>query len=158
MRKVLLLILPLFAGILLYAQPPAGSARKGDAYGEKIIAKGALSLEELAGKLSSSKEDGVKARIKGTVLAVCAKKGCWLTMELPDNTKMQVKFKDYGFFVPTAIAGKTVVLEGVARQKLVSVNELKHYAEDAKKPQAEIDAITAPEKQVRFEASGVLVL
>lgn len=158
MRKLLLLILSLFAGILLYAQPPAGAAKKGDAYGKKITAKGALTLEELAGKLSASKEDAVKAKIKGTVLEVCAKKGCWLTMELPDKTKMQVKFKDYGFFVPTAIAGKTVVLDGVARQKLVSVNELKHYAEDAKKPQAEIDAITKPEKQVRFEASGVLVI
>ncbi|WP_300602090.1 DUF4920 domain-containing protein [Niabella sp.] len=158
MRKLFLLILPLFVGILLYAQPPAGAAQKGDAYGETITAKGALSLEELAEKLSASKEAVVKAKIKGTVLAVCAKKGCWLTMELPDKTKMQVKFKDYGFFVPTAITGKTVVLDGVARQKLVSVNELKHYAEDAKKPQAVIDAITKPEKQVRFEASGVLVI
>lgn len=79
-------------------------------------------------------------------------------MELPDKTKMQVKFEDYAFFVPMDLVGKTVVIDGMARQKIVSVNELKHLAEDGKKPQAEIDAITKPEKQVKFEASGVLVL
>jgi hypothetical protein len=62
------------------------------------------------------------------------------------------------FFVPTDIVGKTVVLDGIATQKEVSVAELKHYAQDAKKSQAEIDAITKPEKQVRFLADGVLVV
>ncbi|WP_026309532.1 DUF4920 domain-containing protein [Niabella aurantiaca] len=156
MRNICLLMACLFAGMLLYAQPPAGEAKKGDSYGEKITARGALSLNELALKLD--KKDTLSTKIKGTILAVCPKKGCWMTMELPDRTRVLVKFKDYGFFVPTAIAGKTVVLNGVARQKLVSVNELKHYAEDAKKPQAEIDAITQPEKQVRFVAEGVLVI
>lgn len=146
----------LFAGMFLCAQPPAGEAKKGDTYGEAVTEKGAVSLDELSRKLD--KEEKTTAKIKGTILAVCPKKGCWMTMELPDKTKMLVKFKDYAFFVPMAIAGKTVVLDGIARQKLVSVNELKHYAEDAKKPQAEIDAITKPEKQVRFEASGVRVL
>lgn len=70
-----------------------------------------------------------------------------MNIELPDKTNMQVKFKDYAFFVPSAIVGKTVVLEGVAQQKLYSVDELKHYAEDAKKSQAEINAITRPEKR-----------
>ncbi|MEG0797106.1 MAG: DUF4920 domain-containing protein, partial [Odoribacter sp.] len=46
-----------------------------------------------------------------------------------------------------------VVLTGEAKMKTTSVDELKHYAEDAKKPQAEIDAITKPEKEIRFTAS-----
>jgi hypothetical protein len=40
--------------------------------------------------------------------------------------------KDYAFFVPTALKGKNVVLEGNAERKVISVNEQKHYAEDAK--------------------------
>jgi hypothetical protein len=60
--------------------------------------------------------------------------------------------------VPTALAGKTVVLNGKAEKKLVSVDELKHFAEDAKKSQQEIDAITQPEMQVKFMATGVLVI
>ena len=66
--------------------------------------------------------------------------------------------KDYGFFVPTALIGKTVVLEGNAESKTTSVNELKHYAEDAKKPQSEIDAIKDPKTETRFLASAIKVV
>lgn len=155
-KSILLIAIALFVGLSGYAQPPAGDAKKGDSYGEKITDKGAISLAELGKQLD--KKDSVTAKIKGKVLEVCSKKGCWVTMELPNKSQMMVKFKDYAYFVPTSLSGKTVVLDGVARKKIVSVNELKHFAEDAKKPQAEIDAITKPEKQVKFEASGVLVI
>ena len=156
MKKILLialLTLPFFTG---FSQPPAGPANPGDTYGEKINAKGAISLAALSQKLGKS--EAVQSKIKGKVAEVCTTKGCWMIMELPDKTKMQVKFKDYGFFVPSDILGKTVVLKGVANKKIVTVKELRHFAEDAKKSQAEIDAITNPEKQVKFEASGVLVI
>ena len=39
-----------------------------------------------------------------------------------------------------------------------SVEELKHYAEDAKKSQDEIDAITEPKTEIRFMASGMVVV
>lgn len=156
MKKILLTAAMAFLSFAINAQPPAGDAKPGDTYGEKISADGSVSLKDLNKKL---KKDGeFTGKIKGTVIGSCEKKGCFMMMELPDKTKMQVKFKDYGFFVPTAIVGKTVVLDGNAKQKIVSVNELKHYAEDAKKSKAEIDAITKPEKQVKFEANGVLVV
>lgn len=60
-------------------------------------------------------------------------KGCWVTLETTDKTKIMVKMKDYGFFVPTAAIGKTVVMTGDAKIKTTSVAEQKHYAEDAKK-------------------------
>jgi hypothetical protein len=66
--------------------------------------------------------------------------------------------KDYAFFVPTALKGKTVVLDGTAERKVTSVDEQKHYAEDAKKPQAEIDAITTPKEEIRFVANGIKVV
>ena len=46
----------------------------------------------------------------------------------------------------------------MAKIKEVSVDELKHYAEDAKKSQEEIDAIKEPKKELRFTASGIKVL
>lgn len=156
MKKILLFTAIITISFTLNAQPPAGPANPGDTYGSKITAAGAISLSELFDKLQKS--ENVTAKIKGKVAEVCTKKGCWLIMEMPDKSKMQVKFKDYGFFVPVDLTGKTVVLDGEARQKLVSVNELKHYAQDAKKSQAEIDAITKPEKQVTYTASGVLVM
>jgi hypothetical protein len=65
---------------------------------------------------------------------------------------------DYGFLVPLSLKGKTVVIDGEAKLKTTSVAELKHYAEDAKKTQAEIDAITEPKKEVRIMARGIAVV
>lgn len=156
MKQLFLLIAFAATSLVLTAQPPAGPANPGDSYGEKISADGAISLKDLDKKLKKS--ETVNAKIKGKVVEVCSKKGCWLTMEMPDKSKMTVKFKDYAFFVPADISGKTVVLNGEARRKIVSVNELKHFAQDAKKPQSEIDAIIKPEKQLSYTASGVLVI
>ena len=42
--------------------------------------------------------------------------------------------------------------------KTVSVKELRHYAEDAKKSQSEIDAISQPKKEVNLLAKGIIVV
>ena len=38
------------------------------------------------------------------------------------------------------------------------VLQKENYAEDAKKPQAEIDAITKPKEEIRFVANGIKVV
>ena len=45
-----------------------------------------------------------------------------------------------------------------AETKTISVEEQRHYAEDAKKPTAEIEAITKPKEEIRFLASGIRVV
>jgi hypothetical protein len=66
--------------------------------------------------------------------------------------------KDYGFFVPLAVKGKTVVIDGTVALKTTPVSELKHFAEDAKKSKAEIDAIIKPKKEISILASGIVVI
>lgn len=80
-----------------------------------------------------------------------------MTIDKGDGTTMRVKFKDYGFFVPKDIAGKTAIMEGMARMETTSVDEQRHYAEDAGKTKAEIEAITQPTRELVFEASGVII-
>lgn len=155
MKNIIMFLVLAVCTTFSYAQPPAGPANTGDTYGEKITAENAITASDFSSQLS--KKDTIEAKITGKVLSSCPKKGCWMNVELADKSKVFVRFKDYAFFVPMDIAGKTVVLDGIAMQKEVSVAELKHYAKDAKKSQAEIDAITAPKKQVRFLANGVLV-
>lgn len=156
MKKIIALFLLVSMVKLSYAQPPVGPANIGDTYGEAITDKNNWDLKKLNKTLS--RQDSTETKIAGKVLSSCPKKGCWMEVELADKKKVFVKFKDYGFFVPMDIVGKSVVLEGVAFNKMTSVQELKHYAQDAKKSQAEIDAIKAPEKQLRFLADGVLVV
>lgn len=132
------------------------AAQAGDNYfGKKIKAKGAISGTELTQKMSG--KEAVDAKVSGTVESVCQMKGCWMKVKMEDGTSMRVTFKDYGFFVPKDIAGKTVVFEGTAKVKTTPVAELRHYAEDAGKSKAEIEKITDPERAVTFVADGVVV-
>jgi DNA-directed RNA polymerase subunit F len=156
MKKLFLLITVLSAGFFAMTQPPAGKAKVGNTYGEAIKADGAIAISQLPGKLVN--EEPLNTKIKAKVTDVCPKKGCWVSLEMPDSTKVFVKMKDYGFFVPVDMIGKTVVLDGEAILKTASVAELQHYAEDAKKSKEEIAAITKPQKEIRFTAKGILVV
>ena len=106
-------------------------------------------------------QDSVNTILKAKVSEVCQAKGCW--MNLVDNNgvvqeELFVKFHDYGFFVPKDIAGREVIVEGVAYKEETSVEELKHYAEDAGKSEEEIAAITEPVSEMKFMATGVVLL
>lgn len=157
MKKIFLVALTVGFSTVLMAQPPAGPVNKGDTYGETIQPDGAIAVDALPKALSNN-DNSLTTKITGKVTDVCSKKGCWLTLETADKTKVFVKMKDYGFFVPTEMIGKTVVLDGEAKLKTTSVEELKHYAEDAKKSAEEIAAITKPQSEIRFTAKGILVV
>ena len=68
-----------------------------------------------------------------------------------------VRFKDYGFFVPKDIADQRIIIEGVAFIEEVSVNTLRHYAEDDGKSAKEIAIITESKKILTVVSSGVLL-
>lgn len=63
------------------------------------------------------------------VAQVCQMKGCFFIAQDGDYTA-RVSFKDYGFFVPTDISGKTVLLKGQLRYRDVSAEQAEHYNAD----------------------------
>ena len=156
MKKTILSLVVVMSAIITHAQPPAGDAKPGDTYGEKITVDGAVNIADIPAKLV--KEESFDGKIKAKIADVCPKKGCWLKLQVNDSTTALVKMKDYGFFLPVAAKGKTVVIDGETKMKTTSVAELKHYAEDAKKSKEEIDAITKPEKEIRVTAKGIVVV
>lgn len=156
MKKVMLVTLSSALSLLVMAQPPAGDAKPGEWYGQKVETEGAVAMAELPAMLE--KNANIDTRIKATVLDVCPKKGCWLSLAVNDSTTAFVKMKDYAFFLPTAAKGKTVVIDGNVQLKTTSVAELQHYAEDAKKSKEEIAAITKPKKEIRVLAKGIVVV
>ena len=155
MKHFSALVAFILIGFSLSAQPPKGKATKGTVYGAATTKENALAASELAALLA--KKDTVETKIRAKVLDVCSAKGCWLTFKVNDSQEAFVKMKDYDFFVPTDWIGKTVILDGKSFMKTTSVEDQKHYAEDAKKPQSEIDAISSPKKEIRFIAKGILV-
>lgn len=157
MKKLFLTLLVAGFGFLANAQPPDGDAKIGEWYGEKVDPKGAMPISEAVTKLNDGKEE-VDGKIKAKIVEVCEKKGCWVKLDLGNGETATVKMKDYGFFLPLAAKGKTVVIDGELKMKTTSVAELKHYAEDAKKSKEEIDAIKEPKKEVRVMAKGIVVV
>ena len=106
----------------------------------------------------SSIEDNLSiSKVEGEIIDVCPKKGCWMNVKVAEDT-LFVKFKDYGFFVPTdGVQGKKVYMSGEIFKDTISVARLRHYAEDAKKPDSEIMSITEPEFMLNMIADGVAI-
>ena len=159
MKKILFLAAFLFSLILANAQPPNVPANSGAIFGEKITEENAITTGQLANmiKLNQRQNKATEVKVKGVVNSVCEEMGCWLTIKSADGN-MMIKMKDHSFFVPLAITGKEVVVDGVAEEKITSVEQLKHYAKDAGKTEEEIAKITEPKKEIIIEAKGVLVL
>lgn len=127
-------------------------------FGDKIAADKALTKEQMLQKYKSMKKgDTIAVKFKSKINSVCKKKGCWMKMELPNQAESFVRFKDYGFFVPLNADSQEAVVSGRAFVDEVSVAELKHYAKDGGKSQAEIDKITEPKITYAFQADGVLI-
>jgi hypothetical protein len=154
MKKIILsLALSLFT-IFAFAQE--ATPYEGISFGTGVTKGNVITTKEVNAKLG----DNVKKDMKviGTVTSVCQSKGCFMYLELPNGETMFVNFKDYEFFMPKDLAGKKVVVDGFAERKETSVEDLKHFAEDAKKSEAEIAKITKPKKEIVFEAKGVVIL
>jgi len=127
-------------------------------YGEKISEDGAQSFQAVMTRLET--EDEFETKVVANIQKVCKKKGCWATLNETNSGKedMFVKFKDYGFFLPLDCDGRRVVMEGKAFKESTPVDELRHYAEDEGKSEAEIAMITEPKVEYKFMASGVKML
>lgn len=126
--------------------------------GENVSAEGILSAAEMSDRFAALEiGDTINAKFKAEVASVCKSKGCWMNLKLEDDKEAAVKFKDYAFFVPKDIEEKEVVVNGTAYVSIVSVEDQRHYAEDAGKSEEEIAAITEPKKTLSFLADGVMI-
>ena len=98
-----------------------------------------------------------KVRMKGEIISTCPMKGCWMNMNVANDTIL-VRFKDYGFFVPkTGVEGSIAIVNGYLSIDTLSVAQLRHYAEDSGKNKNEIMKITDPKITLSFLADGVAI-
>lgn len=134
--------------VLCSTVAPAASEQ----YGAPIKATTPVTLKAAIQQLDSKPKTDVL--IQSKVDAVCVVKGCW--MALTDTVgDVRVTFKDYGFFVPSSIIGKTVLIEGTLEKVVMSLEDTKHYVKDAG---GDPSTVTQPRTEYRIVASGVRVL
>lgn len=126
--------------------------------GEEFATTNILSAHQMQERYAGLEAgDTLNVTFKADVASVCKKKGCWMNVELEDGREVMVKFKDYAFFVPKDIENREVIMEGKAYVTKMSVEDRKHYAEDAGKSADEVNAITEPEITLSFLADGVKI-
>jgi hypothetical protein len=156
MKRLILFAICLGFSAITYAQSEITSANAGVTYGKIVTADNALIIENLNTTLI--KDSVYNGKIIGTVVEVCKKKGCFMKLSQANGKPIIVQFTDYAYFMPQNIVGKTVVVEGKAKVKETSVEQLKHYAKDAGKSAEEIAMISEPKKDISIMADGVLVV
>ena len=145
MKKLLL--------VLLFS---IGLNAQNNVFGENIENDKIMSKKELVSLYDNDSKFITK--FEANVVDVCQMKGCWMRLDLGDNKKVMVNFKDYGFFVPKDISGKNVIVSGEAFKKIISVDELKHYASDRGESEEKIASIDKPEIVYSLIANGVKLL
>lgn len=124
-------------------------------FGDTVTFDNAINTEEMMAMLAEN--DSAEVKVAGEISGVCTKKGCWMSMPIPNGDDMFVRY-NYEFLLPTSgITGLDVVIEGKVKREVQSVDYLRHLAEDAGKTQEEIDAIVEPKTKVSFLATGVTI-
>lgn len=153
------LIVPLLLALTGCKQVTKEEAKSDvyESFGDSITLSQKWEAKEMDRRFSDlGNGDTIAVKFTSKILEVCPKKGCWMKVELADDRQAMVRFRDYSFFVPTDASGK-VVIEGKAYVEEMSVEDLKHYAEDAGKSEEEIAQITEPKITYGIEADGVLI-
>ena len=151
MKKTLFYIVT----ILIVNLNIANSQNKGNYYGEEFSI---LDVKDYSSnKLDFLNNSENKIRIEGEVLSTCPMKGCWMKVKADKDTIL-VRFKDYGFFVPTdGVTGNKTIINGKLKVDTLGVALLRHYAEDAGKSHEKINEINNPEVSLTFLADGVII-
>lgn len=159
--KTLSVITVLLFSIAAFSQLPGSTTKptiKADPKATKFGAE--LTLREAPITVDEALTKFKAKQITGPVLLtakidkVCKKKGCWMTIKSKSDD-MRVTFKDYGFFVPQNIVGKNVLVEGIIKEEILSLEQTKHFVQDEG---GDPSKVTEAKTDYQFEASGVALV
>jgi len=141
---------------LLASSLPAFAA---DKYGKSINLKETTRISEIEKNPKSF--IGKKVLVRGIVVEVCAKRGCWL--DIASDTpfeKIQIKVTDGVIVFPMSARGHNALVEGVVEELQLSKKDAidyhRHKAEE-KGLKFDDSSITGPENIYRIRAIGAVV-
>ncbi|MFM9056533.1 MAG: DUF4920 domain-containing protein [Bacteroidota bacterium] len=126
-------------------------------FGMQINEDGAITMDSLVTLYNAGMLPMEGLKVQGAISECCQKKGCWMSIRREDGKTMRVSFKDYGFFVPKNAGGYTAIMQGKAYVDTTSVEDLRHFAEDAEVTEDSLAKITEPLLELTFEAEGVII-
>jgi hypothetical protein len=122
----------------------------------KVNVSEAISVKAMLEKFKANPEENTFT-FYGEMTEICSKAGCWVNIDKGNGETFMVRFKDH-FTIPTnTTPGTGAYFHGVAHWDTVSVDLLRHFAEDAGKSESEIAKITEPKFELGFEADGISI-
>jgi len=148
-RIFILIIISLYAGYAL-----ANDNQNVSTFGKEITLSDPITVDQAVNGINKLR--GQEVLLTGTVTKLCEVKGCWMLLE-GENSAIRVTFKNYDFFVPTDISGKSVQAQGVLSEEIMEISQARHFAKDAGKSDAEIQQIQQQTKEYRLVATAVKI-
>ena len=119
-------------------------------FGAALTLKKPMTVEQAINNASNTSSPIL---VEGEIGSVCQAKGCWMGFNSKAGN-VRVTFKDYGFFVPFSIVGKTVQAEGTLEKVTLSLEDSKHLVKDGG---GDPDSVTEPLVEYQMVASGVVI-
>ena len=107
-------------------------------------------------------DGGYEGQVSGKLHAVCQKAGCWITMQSSNKEEIRIFFKDH-FTIPIETPiGSDVVINGIAKHDIFTIEDQKHLLDDSREAgndvsEEEYNAITEYKYEISFEATGIII-
>lgn len=126
----------------------------GKSYGNDLTVENVITVDELLEHRHSYKDQTVA--VKGTIVGVCAKRGCWMNIGGSDGKAVRFKVNDGEIVIPVSAKGSQTVAEGVWTHVYQSVEQVreerKKHAEEAGE---EFDPSTVTEPVDYWQLKGL---
>ncbi len=134
------------------APAPTDSAPEvtGDVFGQPITLTDAVSTGDLLAKPGDF--EGKTILVKGSVVDVCQKMGCWMVITDGENS-LRVTTKAHGFYVRKDGAGSSAMIQGTLKHIAPNPERTAHLEGESAKPEA------MPEKagvEYELDADGIV--
>lgn len=150
-------LLPLL--LIFLFSTTASAAFSGEKFGQPLTPTELTLVSEIA--KTPQAFIGKKVLVSGTIVEVCAKRGCWLDIasDAPFE-KIQIKVTDGVIVFPMSARGKTAYVEGVVEElKLSREQAIAYGRHKAEEKGASFDpaTITGPQVTYRIRALGAVI-
>jgi hypothetical protein len=153
MKKILL---PLSLAALLFASCNSSKIAYKHYGPVDVDSTQAVSLDQMLLTFKAQPQNDIFT-FSAPLVGVCQSAGCWVKVQPSNGDMIRVRFKDHFLIPPVTEINSVAYFHGRAYYDTISVDLQKHFLEDAKAPQADIDLITEPKIELNFEADGVWV-
>jgi hypothetical protein len=98
----------------------------------------------------------ISTTIRGKVTKVTKSKGGWLRLDAGNGRFIAAHFAKYNVNIPTSLAGKTVIIEGVAQRQFIA-DDQQHFAGDTVVGKRRQNVKVNPKHRLTFEVKGLMV-